>query len=118
LAAQQLNSQVSHLHNEAASKIFSERNKSLKTQSGGEVVIDLHGLHPLEAVDKLKDLLRQLKTKRYKGKAIIVTGTGHHSRGKSKVLPMIRDHLQQCGWNYRDATMQDNRGGVLVIEIK
>jgi DNA-nicking Smr family endonuclease len=84
----------------------------------GKAMIDLHGLHPLEAIDKLDEAMLGLKRKKYLGKVIVITGTGHHSRGQSKVLPAIRDHLQRSGTRYKDATLEDNRGGVLILEIK
>jgi DNA-nicking Smr family endonuclease len=116
LSAQKLNDEVMELHNQAASKIFAERNSNLGS-SKGEVMIDLHGLHPLEAVDKLNEAIHRLTNSKYKGRVIIVTGTGHHSRGKSKVLPVVREHLQKNGWRPQDGSLEDGMGGILIIKI-
>ena len=114
LSANQLNNQVSELHHQAASKIFQERNQNL---SEGEPVCDLHGLHPLEAIEMLDETIKKLTQRRYKGRVLIVTGTGHHSRGKSKVFPAVKSHLQASGWRPTDATLNDGKGGLLIIKI-
>lgn len=114
LKANQLNEQVSLLHSEAAKSIFNERNTKLFS-SNGEAVVDLHALHPLEAIGLLDDSIKTLTAKRYKGRLIIVTGTGHHSRGRVKVLPAIRAHLESGGWKPKEASLSDGKGGMLVI---
>ncbi|KAJ3308358.1 hypothetical protein HDV04_001362 [Boothiomyces sp. JEL0838] len=116
LSAHQLNNQLSYLNNKAASKIFSERNKHM-VSSSGVPVIDLHGLHPVEAVEHLDNMLQDFVTQRYKGKVIIITGTGHHSRGKSKVYPYVKSHLDGKGWRPREGTLEDGKGGMLVVQI-
>jgi DNA-nicking Smr family endonuclease len=114
--AQELNSQVSNLHLEAAKNIFYQRNSQLDSRS--RPVIDLHGLHSGEAIDLLEDSLKSLGNNRYKGDVVIVTGTGHHSRGgKVKVLPAVRQHLEQSGRAPKDASLSDGRGGMLIIKI-
>ena len=107
---------MSNLQNEAALKIFSERNSKLSSRNG-EPMIDLHGLHPLEACDLLSDSINNLTTKRYKGRVLIITGTGHHSRGRSKVFPAIQSYLQHNGWRPKEGTLEDGMGGLLIITI-
>lgn len=85
--------------------------------SSGVPVIDLHGLHPVEAVEHLDNMLQDFVTQRYKGKVIIITGTGHHSRGKSKVYPYVKSHLDGKGWRPREGTLEDGKGGMLVVQI-
>ncbi|KAJ3317977.1 hypothetical protein HDV06_001009 [Boothiomyces sp. JEL0866] len=116
LSAHQLNNQLSYLNNQAANKIFSERNKHVISSSGVRV-IDLHGLHPVEAVEHLDNMLQNIVTQRYKGKVVIITGTGHHSRGKSKVFPHVKKHLEVKGWRPKEGTLEDGKGGMLVVQI-
>ena len=118
LTAHQLNSQVSSLHSEAARTIFNQRNQHLYQNSNDkDVIIDLHGLHPTESIDILDESIKSLLGRKYRGKVVIVTGTGHHSRGRAKVLPVVRSHLEKCGWKPRDASLSDGRGGMLIISI-
>lgn len=104
------------LHSQAAKNIFKQRNSNLDS-SRRDAVIDLHGLHPNEAVDILSDTLNGLVAKSYRGKVIIVTGTGHHSRGRVKVLPAVKQYLEQRGWKPKDASLGDGKGGMLIIQI-
>lgn len=115
LAAHNLNTQLSNLNSVAATRIFQQRNSNLANNS--EPVVDLHGLHPNEAIDILNETIRKYSTSGFRGKIVIVTGTGHHSRGNSKLLPAVRAFLQQGGYRPRDATISDGRGGILTIEI-
>jgi hypothetical protein len=65
----------------------------------------------------LSDSLNGLISKRYKGKVVIITGTGNHSRTRVKVLPHVRQWLEQNGWKPKEATMSDGRGGMLLVQI-
>ncbi|KAJ3344873.1 hypothetical protein HDU91_007525, partial [Kappamyces sp. JEL0680] len=112
MTAHQLNSQVSSLHQDAARSIFVKRNTAISTTSP---VIDLHGLHASEAIDLLEESLKSLAGRGYRGKVVLVTGTGHHSRGRVKVLPAIRQHLEQTGRQPKDASLSDGRGGMLLV---
>ena len=117
IQARELNERMQALHQTAAMKIYEARNARLKSDEN-HFVIDLHGLHPTEAIDIVEDELKKLGTKRYQGDVYIVTGTGNHSRGRSaKVLPEVRDYLSQTGRRVREATMKDGRGGVLCIRL-
>ncbi|KAI8854484.1 hypothetical protein BC829DRAFT_380058, partial [Chytridium lagenaria] len=55
LKAHELNQLMQDLHSEASYNIYQSRNPS--TSSTTERVIDLHGLHPLEAVKYLGEAL-------------------------------------------------------------
>ena len=116
ISAHKLNEQLSELNHEAAVKIFSERNKNILSTKKGPA-IDLHGLHPEESCYVLDDTIKKLVSSRYRGDVIIITGTGNHSRGQMKVLPIVREHLENQGWKPRDATLNDGKGGMLVIKI-
>ena len=122
LSAHQLNSQVSQLHAEAAKSIFKKRNPHLSlggtnTFKDGNAIIDLHGLHPNEGIEILDDALKELVGKKFKGKVIIVTGTGHHSRGRIKVAPAIKQHLIGNGWKPKEASLSDGKGGMFVVHL-
>ena len=118
-----MNSQVSQLHAEAAKSIFKKRNPHLSSSIGnnsfkdGNVILDLHGLHPNEGIEILDDALKELVGKKFKGKVIIVTGTGNHSRGRIKVAPAIKQHLDGNGWKPKEASLSDGKGGMLVVNL-
>ena len=127
MSAKQLNDQVEQLHGEAAKAIFNNRNASLastsvlnkETSNSQDYTIDLHGLHPTEAIDMLRGSLEKLKRRQFVGQVCIITGTGHHSRtNRAKVLPMVRQYLKTSGWNPKDATLEDGKGGLILIQMK
>ena len=111
-AAAQINDQVVSMHRQAAQKIFAQRNAHV-----GEATIDLHGLHPDEAIDMLHQTLVQLGQKRYHGKVLIITGSGHHSKRSAKVGPMVWDFLSREGYRPQEATQSDGQGGMLLIHL-
>ena len=112
--ANNLNTQLKSLNQSASRRIFDQRNYN---SSSSEPIIDLHGLHPEEAIDILNEKVRKFSASGFRGKIVIITGTGHHSRGQSKLLPSVRTYLQSAGYKPRDATVRDGRGGILTIEI-
>eukprot|EP00842_Homolaphlyctis_polyrhiza_P005922 jgi/Hompol1/6330/HPOL_002252-RA len=145
LQAKQINDQVQQLHSAAAQRIFTERNKYAKMpqtiqhpqsthipssappalsmqgipSTVSQHMIDLHGLHPDEAITILQSCIDELCRHRFAGQLVIVTGTGHHSRSnRAKVLPAVRYYLVSAGWRPIEATLEDQRGGMLVIEMK
>lgn len=116
IAAHKLNEKVSTLHQEAAEKIFSERNKKLNSYNNDQI-IDLHGLHPEESCNILDNSIKKLQQSKYKGNVVIITGTGNHSRGNLKVLPVVRSYLEKKGFKTREATLNDRKGGMLTIKL-
>ena len=90
------------LHGIASDRIFNARNESL-SQSGRGHVIDVHGLHAVEAVDRVHRRIAELthsNTISGAGKSNhfldIITGVGRHSwQGVSKVRPAILQYLEQ-----------------------
>ncbi|KAJ3300380.1 hypothetical protein HK104_001343 [Borealophlyctis nickersoniae] len=124
LGAHRLNERVEELHRAAGRRIFEERNKSsvyhsLGSSASGEPVIDLHGLHPTEAVEMAEMSLDRLRREKYTGTVLLVTGTGHHSRTqKAKVLPAVRDWLHRSGIRASEGTMRDGRGGVFTVQLQ
>lgn len=105
--------------------MYEERNQHLSSIDHGnqddELYIDLHGLHPEEAIEYLEDILR---THEKQGRRIIyaITGTGHHSKnGKDKVGKGVRNWLNEWGYTFREFSVPGERGGyiggVLGIDI-
>ena len=100
-------------HREAARLLYEERNRD--SSSNQEVYVDLHGLHPEEAVEYLeRALLEHQKSSR---PVYAITGTGHHSKnGKDKVGKAIRIFLGEWKYAYREFSVAgDSMGGILGI---
>lgn len=99
-------------HREAARLLYEERNKD--SSSSQEVYVDLHGLHPEEAVEFLEHALVEHQNSSHPVYAI--TGTGHHSKnGKDKVGKAIRSWLSEWKYPYREFSVGDNLGGILGV---
>jgi hypothetical protein len=105
-------------HREAARELYEARNKN--AMAGNEVYVDLHGLHPEEAVDYLEKVLVEHATSVKPVYAI--TGTGHHSKnGKDKVGKAIRGFLNEWRYAYREFSVpgdRNNVGGILGIDAR
>lgn len=108
-------------HRAAANALYEERNQHLRDGEHEELYIDLHGLHPEEAIEYLEDILR---THEKRGRRIVyaITGTGHHSKnGKDKVGKGVRTWLHEWGYMFREFSVPGERGGyiggVLGIDI-
>ena len=101
-------------HREAARLLYEERNR--ESSLSKEIYIDLHGLHPEEAVEYLEQVLVEHQKSSRPVYAII--GTGHHSKGgKDKVGKAVRGWLNE--WKYASAEFSvsgDNLGGILGID--
>lgn len=105
-------------HRDAARELYEERNK---TGSGGnEIYVDLHGLHPEEAVEYLERVL--LDNSNESRPVYAITGTGHHSKnGKDKVGKAIRNFLNEWRYAYREFSVpgdRNNMGGILGIDAR
>lgn len=105
-------------HREAARELYEARNKN--ALAGNEIYVDLHGLHPEEAVDYLEKVLVEHITSVKPIYAI--TGTGHHSKnGKDKVGKAIRNFLNEWRYAYREFSVpgdRNNVGGILGIDAR
>lgn len=103
-------------HREAARHLYEERNKHLSNSTVGddpdnELYIDLHGLHPEEAVEYLESVL---VPQGRLGRRVIyaITGTGHHSKnGKDKVGKAVRAWLNDWQYIFREFSVPGERGG-------
>ena len=111
LRGQSENDLMRKAHREAARYLYEERNRN--GASSQEIYVDLHGLHPDEAVGYLEEALLQHQNSSRPVYAI--TGTGHHSKnGKDKVGKSIRSWLSEWKYAYREFSVAgDNLGGIL-----
>jgi hypothetical protein len=112
-------------HREAARCLYEDRNKHVASPDfdpSAELYIDLHGLHPEEAVEYLDRILSEqrqqssshLHPKSGDGRIIIyaITGTGHHSKnGKDKVGKAVRGWLNEWRYIFREFSVPGDRGG-------
>lgn len=105
-------------HREAAKELYEDRNRNLSGTS--EIYVDLHGLHPEEAVEYLEKVL--LENSRETRPVYAITGTGHHSKnGKDKVGRAIRNFLNEWRYAYREFSVpgdRNNMGGILGIDAR
>ena len=118
LRGQSENDLMRKAHREAAKELYEERNKS--RTSGSEMYVDLHGLHPEEAVEYLEKVLTE--SGRERKPIYAITGSGHHSKnGKDKVGKAIRNFLNEWRYAYREFSVpgdRNNMGGILGIDPK
>lgn len=115
LRGQNENSLMREKHREAAQALYSERNAHSRTK---ELYVDLHGLHPEEAVSYLSACL--LEQKASSRTVYAICGTGHHSKnGKDKVGKAIRQFLNEWRYAFREFSVpgdRNNVGGILGID--
>ncbi|KAH0436980.1 ccch zinc finger and smr domain containing protein [Colletotrichum camelliae] len=118
LRGQSENDLMRKAHREAARELYEERNKG--NANSFEIYVDLHGLHPEEAVEYLeRALMENIKESR---SIYAITGTGHHSKnGKDKVGKAIRNFLNEWRYAYREFSVpgdRNNMGGILGIDAR
>ncbi|KAI1345163.1 hypothetical protein F5Y15DRAFT_365047 [Xylariaceae sp. FL0016] len=118
LRGQSENDLMRKAHREAARELYEERNKH--GQNGSEMYVDLHGLHPEEAVEYLERIL--LDNSKESKPVYAITGTGHHSKnGKDKVGKAVRNFLNEWRYAYREFSVPRDRnsmGGILGIDAR
>ncbi|OOF95630.1 hypothetical protein ASPCADRAFT_48969 [Aspergillus carbonarius ITEM 5010] len=115
LRGQAENEAMRKCHREAARQLYEERNKHI-VEAGlddavEELYIDLHGLHPEEAIEYLEKIL--LKHAR-EGRRVVyaITGTGHHSKnGKDKIGKAVKAWLNEWKYLFREFSVPGERGG-------
>ncbi|KAF9891992.1 hypothetical protein FE257_002956 [Aspergillus nanangensis] len=115
LRGQAENEAMRKCHREAARQLYEERNKHLLSvgldDSAEELYVDLHGLHPEEAIEYLEKIL--LKHAR-EGRRVVyaITGTGHHSKnGKDKIGKAVKAWLNEWRYLFREFSVPGERGG-------
>jgi len=116
LRGQAENEAMRKAHREAAKALYEERNSHLtaapvRNDADDEIYVDLHGLHPEEAIEYLENVL--LSHSNNDGQVLYaITGTGHHSKnGKDKVGKGVRNWLHEWGYTYREFSVPGERGG-------
>ncbi|KAF5004730.1 hypothetical protein FDECE_8774 [Fusarium decemcellulare] len=118
LRGQSENDLMRKAHREAARELYEERNKG--NASGLELYVDLHGLHPEEAVEYLEKVL--MENSRESRPIYAITGSGHHSKnGKDKVGRAVRNFLDEWRYAYREFSVpgdRNNMGGILGIDAR
>lgn len=102
-------------HREAARQLYEERNKHLLTMgledNSEELYVDLHGLHPEEAIEYLEKILLKHACE---GRRVLyaITGTGHHSKnGKDKIGKAVKAWLNDWRYLFREFSVPGERGG-------
>ncbi|KAL2820244.1 hypothetical protein BDW59DRAFT_118083 [Aspergillus cavernicola] len=115
LRGQAENEAMRKCHREAARQLYEERNQHIQNAGlddiAEELYVDLHGLHPEEAIEYLeKILLKQAREGRHVIYAI--TGTGHHSKnGKDKIGKAVKAWLNEWRYLFREFSVPGERGG-------
>ncbi|KAL8946502.1 MAG: hypothetical protein Q9222_007110 [Ikaeria aurantiellina] len=114
LRGQSENELMRKSHREAAQLLYEERNKDGRTSK--EIYIDLHGLHPEEALEYLEQVL--VEHQKSSRPVYAITGTGHHSKsGKDKVGKAVRGWLNEWKYAFSEFSVPgDNLGGILGID--
>ncbi|KAM4054849.1 smr domain-containing protein [Hirsutella rhossiliensis] len=119
LRGQSENDLMRKAHREAARELYEQRNKGGMNKAS-ETYVDLHGLHPEEAVEYLEKVL--MENSRVARPVYAITGTGHHSKnGKDKVGRAIRGFLNEWRYAYREFSVPGDRnsmGGILGIDAR
>ncbi|KAH8702040.1 CCCH zinc finger and SMR domain protein [Talaromyces proteolyticus] len=114
LRGQAENEAMRKCHREAARYLYDERNQHLVNNGLQddleELYVDLHGLHPEEAVDYLEKIL--VKHSHEDRTLYAITGTGHHSKnGKDKVGKAVKLWLNEWKYVFREFSVPGERGG-------
>ncbi|EGC41386.1 CCCH zinc finger and SMR domain-containing protein [Histoplasma capsulatum var. duboisii H88] len=113
LRGQAENEAMRRAHREAARHLYEERNKHLSNSSDDELYVDLHGLHPSEAIEYLENILLE-HAKLGRRVLYAITGTGHHSKnGKDKVGKAVKAWLNEWRYVFREFSVPGERGGYI-----
>ncbi|CAN8063113.1 unnamed protein product [Agarophyton chilense] len=104
------NERMKELHRKAANAIFATRNPPHVHD-----VIDLHGLHVNEAIERLPSALEGKK-----GRVRILTGTGHHTKGtgRARLRPAVKKWLQDNDFFFEEVVDVNEFVGSFIVDIK
>lgn len=115
LRGQAENDAMRRCHREAARQLYEERNQHLLQagldETSEELYVDLHGLHPEEAIEYLEKILLKHANE---GLRVVyaITGTGHHSKnGKDKIGKAVKAWLNEWRYLFREFSVPGERGG-------
>ncbi|GJD05545.1 MutS protein homolog 4 [Galdieria sulphuraria] len=109
---------MKQLHEEAADAIFTERN------SNADFVIDLHGLHVKEAIVILERKFQELESRRSNESfqdVIIVTGSGHHTKGKktpARLYPAVEHFLLSRHYSFEVLKDTNKYAGAFLVHLR
>lgn len=115
LQGQKLNIKMKELHLSAAKNIFCTRNQEASLKKAR---LDMHGLHVVEALNVLEELIPLYKSLSIPS-VTIITGTGHHSVDKHRagvLLPNIEKYIKSLKLKYKTITDPNNGmvGGLII----
>lgn len=104
------NERMKELHKRAAEAIFEARNPPNVTD-----VVDLHGLHVSEALERLPAALEKAPP----GTLRILTGTGHHTKGtgRARLRPAVKKWLQDNEYFFEEVIDANEYVGSFKVEI-
>lgn len=110
-AGREANERMKQLHQKAAEAIFEARNPQTATD-----VVDLHGLHVSEALERLPAALERAPV----GKVRVLTGTGHHTKGtgRARLRPAVKKWLQDAGYFFEEVIDANEFVGSFIVEVK
>lgn len=122
LRGQSENDLMREAHREAARHLYDLRNRSHGVRAGRghedeETYVDLHGLHPAEAVEYLDTALKNQRSARalHRDQSAIlyaIVGTGHHSKGgRDKVGKAVRSYLVDARYAFREFSVAGSASG-------
>ncbi|EER24255.1 hypothetical protein D8B26_002459 [Coccidioides posadasii str. Silveira] len=111
LRGQAENEAMRRCYREAARHLYEGRSKNSDSNTDDEIYVDLHGLHPGEAIEYLESILKE-NAKLDRKLLYAITGTGHHSRnGKDKIGKAVKNWLDDWEYVYCEFNVPSERGG-------
>ncbi|EEP75789.1 conserved hypothetical protein [Uncinocarpus reesii 1704] len=111
LRGQAENEAMRRCYREAARHLYEGADTNSKTDAEQEIYVDLHGLHPGEAIEYLENTLKE-NAKLGRKLLYAITGTGHHSRnGKDKIGKAVKNWLNEWRYVYCEFNVPSERGG-------
>ncbi|RLN55920.1 hypothetical protein BBJ29_009124 [Phytophthora kernoviae] len=112
------NTKMKNFHFLAASDIFEARNPPIQLYM--DRMMDLHGLHVVEAVEFLTQMLPKLADEGVDS-IYLVTGSGHHSKGpdgNARLLPAVERFLGAEGYQYQPVADGAGFVGMLLVDLR
>lgn len=98
-------------YREAARHLYEDRAKNSDEKSDDEIYVDLHGLHPGEAIEYLENILKE-NAKLGRKVLYAISGTGHHSKnGKDKIGKAVKNWLTEWRYVFCEFNVPSERGG-------
>ena len=107
------NERMKELHRKAADAIFTARNPPGVTD-----VVDFHGLHVSEALERLPAAIERAVAARSE-KIRLLTGTGHHTKGtgRARLRPAVKKWLQENEYFFEEVVDANEYVGSFVVDL-